>query len=265
MDGMIFDIKRFAIHDGPGIRTTIFLKGCPLKCQWCHNPESIDKNPICIEKTVQLNGHKFTEKETIGYQISSEELMDELLKEQVFMQESGGGVTFSGGEPLLQYDFLAEMLQTCQASGIHTTLDTSLFANWSVIEKIAGHTNLFLVDLKIMDDQQHQLYTGVSNKTILENIQRLTRNGSLITIRIPMIPGVSTTPENVNESIEFLKTLKHPFGRIDLLPFHNTAKEKYKRFHMENHFIKEHSLKKEELATIKKQFENAGFTVQLGG
>ena len=265
MNGTIFDIKRFAVHDGPGIRTTIFLKGCPLKCQWCHNPESIDKSPVCIEKTVQLNGRKFTKNETIGYQISSDELMDELLKEQVFMEESGGGVTFSGGEPLLQYEFLVEMLQKCQALGIHTIVDTTLFANWSVIEKIARHTDLFLVDLKIMNDQQHQFYTGVSNKTILENIQRLTKNGSLISIRIPMIPGISTTPENVNESIEFLQSLKHPFGRVDLLPFHNTAKEKYKRFHMENHFVEEHSLKKEELETIKKQFENAGFTVQLGG
>jgi pyruvate formate lyase activating enzyme len=265
MNGIIFDIKRFAVHDGPGIRTTIFLKGCPLKCQWCHNPESIDKSPVCIEKTVQLNGRKFTEKETVGYTTSADELIKELLKEQVFMEESGGGVTFSGGEPLLQHEFLTEMLQKCQASGIHTTVDTTLFANWSVIEKIARLTDLFLVDLKIMNDQQHQHYTGVSNKTILENIQRLTKNGSLITIRIPMIPGVSTTPENVSESIEFLQTLKHPFGRVDLLPFHNTAKEKYKRFHMENHFVEEHSLKKEELATIKKQFENAGFTVQPGG
>ncbi|HKJ40840.1 MAG TPA: glycyl-radical enzyme activating protein [Sunxiuqinia sp.] len=265
MNGVIFDIKRFAVHDGPGIRTTVFFKGCPLKCQWCHNPESIDKNPVCISKTVQLNGRKFTEEETIGYEISSDQLMDELQKEQVFMEESDGGVTFSGGEPLMQHDFLVDMLQKCQSNGFHTTVDTTLFASWPVVQKIAEHTDLFLVDLKLMDDQQHQHFTGVSNQTLLKNIQQLTDIGSNVKVRIPMIPGVGTTDENVAQSIAFLKTLTNPPTGVDLLPFHNTANEKYKRFHLENPFMEEHSMKKEELIRIQKQFEESGFTVQIGG
>jgi len=265
MNGFIFDIKRFAVHDGPGIRTTVFFKGCPLSCQWCHNPESIDQNPACISKTVRLNGSKFTEEEIIGYEISSDELMAELQKEQVFMEESGGGVTFSGGEPLLQHDFLLEMLQKCQSRGIHTTVDTTLFARWPVIKKIAGHTDLFLVDLKLMDDQQHRYFTGVSNRTILENTQKLAEAGKSICIRMPMIPGINIAEENLTQSITFLRALKNPPIRVDLLPYHNIAGEKYNRFHLKSHFEGKRSMEKEELKGIKELFEKAGFMVQIGG
>ncbi len=265
MKGTIFDIKRFAVHDGPGIRTTVFFKGCPLQCQWCHNPESIDPIPVCIRKVSKLNGREFSEEETIGYQISPEDLLHELQKEQVFMEESSGGVTFSGGEPLMQHEFLFEMLQLCKSHGMHTTVDTTLFSGWEIINRLLTVTDLFLVDLKLMNDEEHKKYTGVSNKIILENIRKLASKGVSMRVRIPVIPGVTTSPENIKESIAFLSELNGRIEAVDLLPFHNTANEKYKRFHMENYFVNRHSMKKEELTTLKEQFEKAGFTVKIGG
>lgn len=265
MNGIIFDIKRFAVHDGPGIRTTVFFKGCPLKCQWCHNPESIDRAPICIKKTSRLNGREFTDQEVIGYEISTEELLYELQKELVFMEESSGGVTFSGGEPLMQHEFLLEMLQLCRQTGMHTAVDTTLFSSWEVVSRIAQMTNLFLVDLKLMDDSLHEKYTGVSNKVILENIRKVAGLTIPMRIRIPMIPEVTTTSENIRQSIAFLSALNGWIEAVDLLPFHNTANEKYNRFHMKNQFSDKHSMKKEELSSLKEQFEKAGFPVKIGG
>ncbi len=265
MTGTIFDIKRFAVHDGPGIRTTVFFKGCPLNCQWCHNPESIDRHPVCIQKTSRLNGREFVNDEMIGYEISPDALFDELKKEQVFMEESSGGVTFSGGEPLLQHEFLFKMLQLCKARGMHTAVDTTLFSSWEIVARMAEATDLFLVDLKLIDDQKHQFYTGVSNAAILKNIRKLVSGNVPVRIRIPMIPEVTTSPENIALSIAFLGELKGRVEAVDLLPFHNTANEKYKRVHLENQFSGKHSMKKEELTTIKNQFEAAGFAVKIGG
>ena len=265
MTGVIYDIKRFAVHDGPGIRTTVFLKGCPLSCSWCHNPESIEQAPLHINKVLKLNGRSFTKEETIGYEISAVKLFAELDKERVFMDESGGGVTFSGGEPLLQHDFLLEMLKICKTNGMHTVVDTSLFASWEKIETIAEFTGLFLVDLKLMDSAAHQLYTGVPNELILENIRKLAASNVTIFIRIPVIPKVTDTIENIQQSIEFLSTLNDTIKEVHLLPFHNTANEKYKRVFRENPFGHLKSLQKSELINIEKQFTNAGFNVKIGG
>ena len=265
MKGIIFDIKRFAVHDGPGVRTTLFFKGCPLKCLWCHNPESIEKNPVCVEKTVRLDGKAFTEEVQIGYEITVDELMQELLKEQVFMEESGGGVTFSGGEPMLQPEFLYAALKACKDYGLHTAVDTALVSSWQTIEKIASFTDLFLVDLKLIDDELHQKYTGVSNHLILSNIQELSESGKRIRIRIPMIPAVTNTTENIEQTIAFLNELKSPVEAVDLLPFHNTANEKYKRFHMDNHFVSLPSMDKRDVFDFKTKFEDAGFIVKIGG
>lgn len=265
MLGFIFDIKRFAVHDGPGIRATVFFKGCALNCMWCHNPESIKRNPQKVNKTVMLNGREYTKTETIGYEITVNSLFDELLKEQVFMAESGGGVTFSGGEPLMQHEFLYEMLKMCKAHGIHTAVDTTLYASWEKISRLATVTDLFLVDLKVMDNGLHKQYTGVENKTVLENLVKLSASGAAIVIRIPVIPAVSDTPENIKETINFLKTLPEPVNGINLLPFHNTANEKYKRVAKDNPFGHLKSMKKEELVNIKNEFENAGFYVKIGG
>jgi len=265
MDGIIFDIKRFAVHDGPGIRTTVFFKGCPLHCRWCHNPESIAPQPECFRKVFRLNDHEFTENEMIGYTITSQDLFAELQKEQIFMDESGGGITFSGGEPLYQPAFLLEMLQLCRAAGIHTAIDTSFFSSWQVISQMIEFTDLFLIDLKLMDNREHEKQTGVPNKLIVENIRKLADMHRPFRIRIPMIPGITATKENVEESISFLKELEKPAVAIDLLPFHNSAKHKYKRMLLGNHFEYAPSMTKDEAAGFKSQFESAGFTVKIGG
>jgi pyruvate formate lyase activating enzyme len=265
MTGIVFDIKRFAVHDGPGIRTTVFLKGCPLHCHWCHNPESIDPTPCHVNQVLKLNSRSFTKKETIGYEISVEKLFAGLEKERVFMDESGGGVTFSGGEPLLQYNFLIEIMKTCRTNGMHTVVDTSLYASWKIIKTVSEFTDLFLVDLKLMDSVAHQHYTGVSNELILENIRRLSESEAASIIRIPVIPNVTDSSENIRQSISFLQTLNGKIREVHLLPFHRTANKKYKRVGKENLFGHLEPAPEEKMENIKNEFTNAGFNVKIGG
>lgn len=265
MKGIVFDIKRFAVHDGPGIRVTAFLKGCPLACQWCHNPESIDPAICTVPKSIRIGDKTFTEDETVGCVMTSEELLTEFRKEQIFMEESGGGVTFSGGEPLMQYEFLAETLELCKQEKMHTAIDTSGFAPWSAFEKIIPYSDLFLYDLKIMDDNLHKKYTGVSNRLIIENLIRLSTEKQHVRVRIPMIREITFTPENISRSLSFLKKMPTPVDGVDLLPYHNTASHKYRRFGVENHFEMMKSLPKKELFAVKQQFEAAGFDTRIGG
>jgi pyruvate formate lyase activating enzyme len=261
MTGTIFDIKRFTVHDGPGIRVTAFLKGCPLACRWCHNPEGIDSAVGVAPKTVRVGSTAFTEDELVGYEITPDALIREFLKEKVFMDESGGGVTFSGGEPLMQAAFLAETLALCKKEKMHTAVDTSGFAAWSVVETIIALTDLFLYDLKIMDDRLHKDYTGVSNRLILENLAGLLKAGAKVRIRIPMIPGVTFTDENMEQTVAFLTALPYPVEGVNLLPYHNTAIHKYKRLRMANPFEEMKPLSKDKLAATKQQFEAAGVRI----
>lgn len=263
--GIIFDIKRFAVHDGPGIRATVFMKGCPLKCSWCHNPESMSADICTVAKTVRIGDKTFTENETVGREMSVSDVMKELQKEKIFMEESGGGVTFSGGEPLQQADFLIEILQTCKQKEMHTAVDTSGFAKWEVLEKVAQYTDLFLYDLKIIDDELHKKHTGVSNKLILENLIRLLDAGKKVWIRLPMIPDITFAEANIHQTIDFLKQQKHSIECVNLLPYHNTASHKYDRFGFVNSFPQLKSVRKGDLEKSKKQFEEAGFQVKIGG
>jgi pyruvate formate lyase activating enzyme len=265
MTGIVFDIKRFAVHDGPGIRVTAFLKGCPLACKWCHNPESIDPAIVIAPKTIRIGNKTFIENECVGYEITPENLMHEFRKEQIFMDESGGGVTFSGGEPLMQALFLSEMLTLCKKENMHTAVDTSGFASWNTIETIHSLTDLFLFDLKIMDDGMHKKYTGVSNKLILENLTRLLKKEKSIRIRIPVIPDITFTTENIKQTLAFLVNQPFPVEGIDLLPYHNSAAHKYKRFRIINPFEKTKSLPGEKLLEVKQLFEAAGLNTRIGG
>ena len=265
MTGVIFDIKRFAVHDGPGIRTTVFLKGCPLDCRWCHNPEGIDPAVGAAPKTVRVGSKAFTESEAVGYEITPQQLVAELQKEQIFMDESGGGATFSGGEPLMQADFLAEALALCKKENMHTAVDTSGFAAWSALQKILPLTDLFLYDLKMMDDGCHRRYTGASNRVILENLAGLLKNGKRARIRIPMVPGATLTPENVGQTIAFLASLPAPVEGVDLLPYHNTAAHKYSRLKRDNALEALKPLPKEALPAVQRQFEAAGWSARIGG
>ena len=265
MTGIIFDIKRFAVHDGPGIRATVFMKGCPLKCAWCHNPESLDPKPCILERVSRIGDISFSDKEVVGNVNTVEEVMAVLEKERVFMDESGGGVTFSGGEPLSQHEFLLELLIACKTAGMHTAVDTCGFASPSVLREMIPFTDLFLYDLKIMDSQKHRFYTGTPNDVILENLRELSSRNCKIRVRIPVIHEINDNEENTNETIGFLKNLMNPVEGIDLLPFHNTANGKYKRFEI-NYTMNENKKPDNSVMNkLKEQFEDAGFQVKIGG
>lgn len=264
--GTVFNIQRYSIHDGPGIRTTVFLKGCPLNCWWCQNPESQLSGQemifwgdrcigcgacatICPSDAIQIkNGIPVTEKEKcilcgkciekcpalaremIGKKLTTEEIIKEIEKDLVFYEESGGGVTFSGGEPLKQSEFLESLLNGCQEKKIHTAVDTSGYISWEILNKISSKVDLVLYDLKIMDNERHKKYTGVSNEIILENLKKLSSIHNNIFVRFPVIPGVNDDYQNIRETGEFLSSLK--IAQVDLLPYHYIGIDKYRRLGM---------------------------------
>ena len=233
--GLIFDIKRYAIHDGPGIRTTVFFKGCPLSCLWCHNPESQKITPETILKINRrkcLNLSYSETKKVFGKEVSVDEVMAEVERDIVFYDQSGGGVTFSGGEPLMQFDFLKEMLVACKQKDIHTAVDTSGYVPFERIESIEPEVDLFLYDLKMMDSELHLKYTGSENHLIIKNLKMLDNRGIKTIIRFPIIPGITDTKKNVNEMMEFLKYFEN-INEIDLLPYHRFAEKKYLRLNLE--------------------------------
>ncbi len=260
--GTIFDIERFAIHDGPGIRTTVFLKGCPLHCLWCHNPEGISRQPqlvftplrcigcghclvVCPQGAHQLlDGRHLIDRERCracgacaegcyagalelaGRQVTVAEVLEEVLRDRAFYETSGGGMTLSGGEPLAQYSFTRALLQAAQAEGVHTALDTSGFAPWRRLEGLLGYVDLVLYDVKHMDCERHMALTGVSNERILDNLRRLDGAGQPIWIRIPLIPGQNDEDANYHALGQFLAGLKH-VERIEILRYHRLAESKY--------------------------------------
>lgn len=220
-EGLCFDTKRFALHDGPGIRTTIFLKGCPLRCAWCHNPES------------QAFGiTEFKERGTsVGRLESVDSLMAALLRDTPFFDESGGGVTFSGGEPLAHPEFLMALLDRCGELDIHRAVDTCGYAPRAVLLDVAKRTDLFLYDLKLAHDAEHVEYTGVDARQIQENLTALCATDVPIEVRIPVIPGISGTSENIMALGAFLIALPRRLP-VRLLPYHRAAMDKYARFDM---------------------------------
>lgn len=264
--GYIFDIKKYSVNDGPGIRTTIFFKGCPLNCWWCHNPESQLNEPEAVDDCI-FRWHPTNEssnRKTIGYKVSTEEVMNEIVKDLPFYEESNGGATFSGGEPMLQIDFLYSLLTECKSHEIKTAVDTTGYAPFTDIEKIYDITDLFLFDLKLMDDKVHFEYCGVSNKLIHENLLRLSSAGNKIILRIPIIPSITDTEENILQTINFISSLKN-IREINLLPFHNSAKSKYERMKKENKVVNLVPPSKEHLDELIYKFELTGIPVKTGG
>jgi pyruvate formate lyase activating enzyme len=225
LTGTIFDIKRYALHDGPGIRVTVFLKGCPLRCPWCHNPESLAVKPQRVRRRRVAPGEG-EHWETVGREVSVEDVMREVDKDTVFMDESGGGVTFSGGEPLMQPDFLLGLLEACRARSLHTLLDTSGHAPAEVFDRVAEAVNLFYYDLKLMDDAEHRKHTGQGNERILRNLRRLVETNVSTVIRFVVIPGITDTRRNIDALADTLSGLG--VDRIDLLPYHELGVDKYK-------------------------------------
>lgn len=266
MEGTIFDIKRFAVNDGPGIRTTVFFKGCPLECYWCHNPEGIRKCSVNIVKTVKLDGKTYKQNEVAGRVVSVSELMQIIRKDRIFMDESGGGVTFSGGEPTFQADFLLALLKICQKEGIHTVVDTNGYAPEKVFKNIMPYTDIFLYDLKHHDPEKHLNATGVSNDLILNNLRFLIKNGKSINIRIPVVPGFNFNDKDLSAMLELLNSYRGSIDQINLLPYHTLAKNKYKRFGMKSNMSGNITgMKTEDLKDTMELFEKGGFIVKAGG
>jgi pyruvate formate lyase activating enzyme len=264
MTAIIYDIKRFALHDGPGIRTTVFFKGCPLNCWWCHNPES---RSSCIEKTIRLNrldDLEFEREELTGYYINAQDLLSEILKDKDFMDESGGGVTFSGGEPLMQADFLKEIITLCRKEGLHIAVDTSGYVSEKIMRELAHEPDLFLFDVKHTDADLHKKYTSVSNDLIFKNLDYLHQKKIPVILRFPVIRGINDG-EYLLQMIELLNHRYPDYKRIHLLPFHNIASHKYERFGIENRMKEVAVFSENELEDIAGTFEQYGFQVKTGG
>jgi len=298
--GLIFDIRKYSIHDGPGIRTTVFFKGCPLHCLWCHNPEGQSFTPElmvrpgrCLKECSEclsvceptalskvadvpvLDRNKCTACgtcsdacptqaiEIVGRRLGVSEVMAEIEKDMIFFEESGGGVSFSGGEPLAQPDFLEVLLSQCQKKEIHTVVDTCGFAPARTLEKIAARADLFLYDLKLMDEDKHKKYTGASNRIILENLKRLSQGQKNIVIRLPLLPGINDDEENLSQMAEFLRSLGG-INQVSLLPYHKLGKDKYKGLEKKNLSENLTPPSAERLEKIKRDLTSYGFTVLLG-
>lgn len=262
--GLVFDIRHFSVHDGPGIRTTVFFKGCPLRCTWCHNPESQKGEPEQHQRTVKLDGKEFTSTETIGQYLTADEVFDKVKSHISIFDESAGGVTFSGGEPLMQPNFLLELLRLCRANEIHTAVDTCGFAAHETFSRILPHTNLFLFDLKLVSPEKHQQFTGQPNHTILKNLLYLEQNNANVVVRTPLIPGITDDEEN----LKAIKAIINPLRcvkRLDLLPYHHMAKDKYRRMNLPYGLEHIEPYGNEKLSEIKSIFNDLQIPVTIGG
>lgn len=258
---MIFDVKRFSTHDGPGIRTTVFFAGCPLRCAWCHNPEALALCGPQAEAALALLRERGTNPRWIG-EVDAAEVIREIERDVPWFDRSGGGATFSGGEPLGQSGFLLELLERCRRREIRTAVDTTGCAGAATVEAVAALADLFLYDLKLMDAELHREFTGAGNRAILDNLRLLDRLGANVWIRIPFVPGVSATPENVEATIDFL-ILETSFRRVSLLPYHRIGEAKYQRLGIEFRMAGVATPGAAEIEAARARFESAGFEVQL--
>ncbi len=320
--GTIFNIQKFSVHDGPGIRTTVFFKGCPLGCRWCHNPEGqhVAKElvilqsrclgcgtcvAVCPERAIApasgiLRATETAEavrtaattdaseppkvvtdrkkctvcgecaavcpvaaREIAGKEVTSNWVMEQILKDRMFYEQSGGGATFSGGEPLMQPEFLRELLIRCKDEDIGTAVDTSGCAPWEVVEQVAPLTDIFLYDVKMVDPEKHVKYTGTSNKTILDNLVRLCRIHESIIARIPIVPGVNDDDKNIQDTGRFLAGLN--IRQVNILPYHNMGSDKYTRLGMAYSMEGTPQPENGAMLRTKEQLEKFGLTVKIGG
>jgi pyruvate formate lyase activating enzyme len=252
--GKIFNIQRFALHDGLGIRTTVFLKGCPLSCWWCCNPEGMN--------SIDGSEHGVGQER----EVSVDELMREIEKDRVFYEQSGGGVTFSGGEPLAQPAFLDEMIERCKDDrhNYHVALDTSGYASDIIFREIASKVDLVLYDLKLISQEESLKYTGVPFWRSIENLSYLKDNGKRFILRMPIIPGITDTDHNLENAKELLRRIGS-VEELDLLPYHRFAESKYDKMGLEYKLKGLEPPSAERMAEIKKFFEDAALKVKIGG
>jgi pyruvate formate lyase activating enzyme len=265
ISGIIFDIRRFCLHDGPGIRTTVFFKGCPLDCRWCHNPEARKPYPEVLNLNSASETADSQKREVlVGYAADVESVMKELVRDTAFYDQSGGGVTFSGGEPTAQPEFLEAALRACKQNGLHTTVDTCGYAPFEVLERIRALTDLFLFDLKLMDSQAHREHTGMPNDLILINLNRLAGMGSNVWIRVPLVPEITDTEENLGAMADFLQPLTS-IRRINLLPYNKLGEDKIARYRLPRKNIAQMTQTRAELVRKAERFAVLGFEVKIGG
>ncbi|MEM2896854.1 MAG: glycyl-radical enzyme activating protein [Candidatus Bathyarchaeia archaeon] len=300
MKGFVVKIQRFSIQDGPGIRSTVFLKGCPLRCLWCSNPECQLLNPEiffnrakCIQncdRCINVCPIKAIAKDKdgviridrkaciecgrcaeacpskaltlVGKTMEARQVVGEVEKDTAFYEKSNGGVTLSGGEPLFQPKFTEEVLKLCKGEGIHTAIDTSGYGNWEGMKQILKHTDLVLYDIKHMDSALHKKYTGVTNEMILKNVLRIVKEKVSLRIRVPIIPTINNSTDDIDKLIGFLKKLKR-VDEIDILPYHRLGIVKYEMLDR-NYLLKNVQPPSENvLSKLKNRLESYGLKVQI--
>jgi pyruvate formate lyase activating enzyme len=301
MNGRIFDIRRYSIHDGPGIRTSVFFKGCSLRCSWCHNPEGISPefelmywksrcrlSYDCI-KACPMNAIRKDEKgsisidrnlcdmcgecaaaclyeamQIVGRDVTVAEVMGELEKDRAFFDQSGGGVTFTGGEPLNQPEFLEELIDSSNRAGLSVALDTSGYAPADFFHRIASKVDIVLFDLKIIDEARHKEFTGVSNRLILENFYSLSGIKTEVWLRMPLIPGATDDEKNIKAIIDLLRETNN-IRNLGLLPYHWGGMDKAMRLDNASSFKNFERMSEERYERIEKELREAGFEIRKGG
>ena len=297
MTGLVFDVQRYSLHDGPGIRTTVFLKGCPLRCAWCHNPESMNAAPelrvfgsrcigceacrdacplgearpgvlpdprVCLACGACSGACPTRAREVVGRVTTLDGLLDAIAADRLFFDESGGGVTFSGGEPLRQWRFLVRCLEAVQARGYHAAVDPSGYATERTILRVAEHADLFLYDLKVMDPDRHRRFTGVGLPPILRNLRALDQRGAAVWIRLPLVPGYNDDAANLEAVGRFVAGLRHT-RRVHVLPYHRLASAKYERLGLVNPMVEIPSPAAADIDRAVAVLASFGLDVHVGG